>query len=224
MTKGKRMASARISDSEPEVELRSEGHRKIAGIDEAGRGALAGPVVAACVIPGQCLDPEGITDSKKLTPAKRKELNIRIFRNALAIGIGIVDAAEIDKTNILAATIKAMQMALFDCEPYPDAVIVDGNQGFAADIPVKTLVKGDSLSFAVAAASIVAKVKRDTIMAGMADTIKGYGFEKHKGYGTTIHLEAIRTLGPSDEHRLTFAPISRRNQELMFDGDDGVRS
>lgn len=214
----------KLYSHEIELKLLSEGYRTIAGIDEAGRGALAGPVVAACVIPGHCLDTEGINDSKKLTPGRRKELNIRIFKNALAIGIGIVEAAEIDKTNILAATMKAMQIALFDCIPYPDAVIVDGNRGFSADIPIVPLVKGDSLSVAVAAASIVAKVKRDSIMEILSGTIKGYGFEKHKGYGTAIHLEAIRAMGPSEEHRRTFAPLSKRHQGSLFDGKEGSTS
>jgi ribonuclease HII len=212
-----------IAGTELEERLIAEGYIAIGGVDEAGRGALAGPVVAACVVPGEGFNPEGITDSKKLSPARRAKLCQRILTSAQAVGVGIVEAKDIDRMNILAATLEAMRLAFLQCDPRPDAVLVDGTHAFAAPVPVYTMIKGDNLSLAIASASIVAKVTRDSIMDGISSNITGYGFEQHKGYGTAEHLRAIYAKGPSEIHRLSFAPMCDMEQGLLFDRtEDGI--
>ncbi len=206
-----------------EKKLIAEGCKAIGGVDEAGRGALAGPVVAACVILGDRFDTDRIDDSKKLSAATRAELCARILSSALAVGVGIVEALDIDKTNILAASLEAMRIAYSNCKPRPDAVLVDGQYAFAAPVPVYTIVRGDSSCLAIAAASIVAKVTRDAIMEKVSTDITGYGFERHKGYGTAEHLRAIYAKGPSPIHRLSFAPLCDMEQGVLFDrGEDGI--
>lgn len=176
----------------------------ICGVDEAGRGPLAGPVCAAAVILPPHLQIPGLTDSKKLTDKKRRELFPIIQEQAIAYGIGFASEKEIDEINILQATFLAMERALSGLNIKPDLVLIDGNREKDFGLPVKTVVKGDSLSANIAAASILAKVSRDDVMLQMEETYPGYGFAIHKGYGTKAHYEALRTLGPCPIHRMTF--------------------
>ena len=180
------------------------GFHAICGIDEAGRGPLAGPVCAAAVILPEGLEIPGLNDSKKLTDKKRRELFPIIEEQALAYGIGWASQEEIDDINILQATFLAMSRAVEQLNIRPDLALVDGNRAPTLDLPVETVVKGDSLSAGIAAASVLAKVSRDDVMLRMAEEYPGYGFEVHKGYGTKAHYEALRTFGPSPIHRRTF--------------------
>lgn len=180
------------------------GFHAICGIDEAGRGPLAGPVCAAAVILPEGLEIPGLNDSKKLTDKKRRELFPIIEEQALAYGIGWASREEIDDINILQATFLAMSRAVEQLNIRPDLALVDGNRAPTLDLPVETVVKGDSLSASIAAASVLAKVSRDDVMLRMAEEYPGYGFEVHKGYGTKAHYEALRTFGPSPIHRRTF--------------------
>lgn len=180
------------------------GFHAICGIDEAGRGPLAGPVCAAAVILPEGLEIPGLNDSKKLTDKKRRELFPIIEEQALAYGIGWASQEEIDDINILQATFLAMSRAVEQLNIRPDLALVDGNRAPTLDLPVETVVKGDSLSASIAAASVLAKVSRDDVMLHMAEEYPGYGFEVHKGYGTKAHYEALRTFGPSPIHRRTF--------------------
>ena len=180
------------------------GFHAICGIDEAGRGPLAGPVCAAAVILPEGLEIPGLNDSKKLTDKKRRELFPIIEEQALAYGIGWASQEEIDDINILQATFLAMSRAVEQLNIRPDLALVDGNRAPTLDLPVETVVKGDSLSASIAAASVLAKVSRDDVMLRMAEEYPGYGFEVHKGYGTKAHYEALRTFGPTPIHRRTF--------------------
>lgn len=181
-----------------------EGYRVICGVDEAGRGPLAGPVCAAAVIlPEHCTIP-GLNDSKKLSDKRRRELFPIITKSALAYGIAFASEAEIDEINILQATFLAMKRALEKLSLRPDYALIDGNRETDFGLPVKTVVRGDSLSANIAAASILAKVTRDDWMIRLSEEYPGYGFEIHKGYGTTAHYDALRRLGPCDAHRKTF--------------------
>ena len=180
------------------------GFHAICGIDEAGRGPLAGPVCAAAVILPEGLEIPGLNDSKKLTDKKRRELFPIIEEQALAYGIGWASQEEIDDINILQATFLAMSRAVEQLNIRPDLALVDGNRAPTLDLPVETVVKGDSLSATIAAASVLAKVSRDDVMLRMAEEYPGYGFEVHKGYGTKAHYEALRKFGPSPIHRRTF--------------------
>lgn len=181
-----------------------EGYRVICGVDEAGRGPLAGPVCAAAVIlPEHCAIP-GLNDSKKLSDKRRRELFPIITQSALAYGIAFASEAEIDEINILQATFLAMKRALEKLSLRPDYALIDGNRETDFGLPVKTVVRGDSLSANIAAASILAKVTRDDWMIRLSEEYPGYGFEIHKGYGTTAHYDALRRLGPCDAHRKTF--------------------
>lgn len=180
------------------------GFHAICGIDEAGRGPLAGPVCAAAVILPEGLEIPGLNDSKKLTDKKRRELFPMIEEQALAYGIGWASQEEIDEVNILQATFLAMSRAVEQLNIRPDLALVDGNRAPTLDLPVETVVKGDSLSASIAAASVLAKVSRDDVMLRMAEEYPGYGFEVHKGYGTKAHYEALRTFGPTPIHRRTF--------------------
>ena len=182
----------------------SEEIRVMCGVDEAGRGPLAGPVCAAAVILPSNLVLPGLTDSKKLTDKKRRELYPLIMEQAVAYGIGFASEQEIDEINILQATFLAMQRAINQLAVKPDLALIDGNRQKEFGIPAKTVVKGDSLSANIAAASVLAKVTRDDYMEAMAAEYPGYGFEIHKGYGTKAHYEALRNLGPSPIHRMTF--------------------
>ena len=185
----------------------SQGYRAVAGIDEAGRGPLAGPVVAAAVILPEGLLIDGVTDSKKLTAAKREALFDRIMQAALSVGVGVSDAALVDTVNILQATLRAMEGAVAELSVTPDCLLIDGISRTALKLPQRTIKKGDSLSCSIAAASIIAKVTRDRLMEAFDREYPGYGFASHKGYGAQTHLEAIRLLGPSPIHRLTFRGV-----------------
>ena len=182
----------------------ADGVNVICGVDEAGRGPLAGPVCAAAVILPPHLEIPGLTDSKKLTDKKRRELFPIIKEQALAYGIGMASEQEIDEINILQATFLAMQRALDQLNIKPDLALIDGNREKDFGVPVKTVVKGDSLSMNIAAASILAKVTRDDLMVKMAEEYPHYGFEIHKGYGTKAHYAALTAHGPSPIHRMTF--------------------
>ena len=191
-----------------EREALAEGHTVVCGCDEAGAGPLAGPVYAAAVVLPLGLDLPGLNDSKKLTEKKREALFPVIQERAEAWSVAFVDAAEIDATDILSARMKAMQLAIDGLPQAPDFTLIDGNRdhGKSASItaPHRCIVKGDSLSASVAAASILAKVSRDHFMLEMAEQYPQYRFEKHKGYGTKLHYELLRTYGPSPIHRRTF--------------------
>ena len=199
--------------------LWAEGFARVAGVDEAGRGPLAGPVVAAAVILPPDFDPAGVRDSKKLSPAARETAFERIEREALAVGVGTVEAGEIDRLNILRATHEAMRRALAAlCPPLPDAVLVDGLPVPGLHPCCRALVKGDDKSVSIAAASIVAKVTRDRLMAAFHDTYPAYDFARHKGYGTPDHLAALDRHGPCALHRCSFAPVAQR--ALPFSRED----
>lgn len=184
-----------------------QGYRTVAGIDEAGRGPLAGPVVAAAVIlPEGCL-LEGVTDSKKLTDLKRRLLFDVIMERAVSVGVGFSDSQTVDRINILQATLRAMEAAVIQLSPAPDCLLIDGISRTALTLHQRTIKKGDSLSLSIAAASIIAKVTRDRLMEAFDKEYPGYGFAAHKGYGAQTHLEAIKRLGPSPIHRLTFRGV-----------------
>ena len=189
---------------EIEDENYAEGFQVICGVDEAGRGPLAGPVCAAAVILPPHTRIPGLNDSKKLTDKKRRELFPVICEQALAYGIGMATEQEIDEINILQATFLAMQRAMDELQVRPDLALIDGNLQKDFGLPVKTVVKGDSLSANIAAASVLAKVTRDDLMIRQAEQFPEYGFEIHKGYGTKAHYAALEQYGPSPIHRMTF--------------------
>ena len=180
------------------------GYSFIGGIDEAGRGPLAGPVAAACVILPRDLTIEGIDDSKKLTAAKREELYKIIYEKALAVGLGIVDQNKIDEINIYNATVLAMNQAVRACSLEPDYLLLDAMHLKDMPVPQLSIIGGDGKSQSIAAASIIAKVTRDKIMDDLAGIYPEYGFDKHKGYGTEEHIAAIRKYGISPVHRKSF--------------------
>jgi ribonuclease HII len=190
-----------------EALARRQGYRHIAGIDEAGRGPLAGPVVAAAVILPAGFSLDGLDDSKKLSPSRRDSLFVEIQERALAIGVGRADHELIDRINILQATLDAMRQAVENLPSLPDFLLIDGISSIHLNIPQKTIKKGDSLSASIAAASIIAKVTRDRLMSLYDTQYPGYGFAGHKGYGSASHLAAIAKLGPSPIHRLSFRGV-----------------
>ena len=186
--------------------------RLTAGVDEAGRGPLAGPVVAAAVILDAARPIAGLADSKALSPSRRESLAIEVRSSSIAWGLGWADAAEIDAINILQATMLAMRRAVAALQVAPAHVIVDGNRcpdlrGLPFECTTEAVVKGDALVASVSAASILAKVARDAYMRELDGRYPGYGFADHKGYPTSAHVAAIRRLGPSPVHRLSFAPV-----------------
>ncbi len=190
-----------------ERNLWKKGYCCIAGIDEAGRGPLAGPVVAAAVIfPQNQRFIKQINDSKKLSPKNRLVAKAIIEKTAKAIGVGIVPQTVIDQINILQATYQAMIEAVANLNVLPDYALVDGRQGPSFDMPFECLVKGDARSMSIAAASIIAKVRRDQIMINYEKAYPGYGFAQHKGYPTKMHVEAIRNAGLTPIHRRSFRP------------------
>lgn len=178
-----------------------------AGVDEAGRGPLAGPVVAACVI----LDPErpidGLADSKKLSPARREKLAVLIRERALAWSVAEASVEEIDRLNIFHATLLAMRRAVETLGRRPDKVLVDGNRCPELPMPGRAIVGGDALIPSISAASILAKTARDASMLELHALHPGYGFDRHKGYPTVVHVEALQRLGPTPHHRRSFAPV-----------------
>lgn len=192
-----------------------------AGIDEAGRGCLAGPVVAAACILPETFDLPGLTDSKALTPARRDALAQAIRAQALCWSLGLSWGPEIDRINILQATLRSMERAVATLRLRPTLLVIDGNQTCLAAIPQRTVIGGDALIPAISAASILAKTFRDQLMVKLDRRHPGYGLALHKGYGTSVHLAALRRLGPSPIHRLTFrgvrtdaAPKAERQQCL----------
>jgi ribonuclease HII len=197
---------------EIEVALRAQGHHVIAGLDEAGRGALAGPVVAAAVVlPLDRLELEqvlyGVRDSKQLSAQQRERLFDVIHQTALAVGVGVIAPSVIDRAGIVPATREAMMKALTRLSPQPECLIIDHLQLTTVSLPQACLPKADERSFSVAAASIIAKVTRDRLMCLLDQTYPGYGFASHKGYGTAMHRSALAELGPCRIHRMSFAPL-----------------
>ena len=195
-----------------ERECAAEGYACICGVDEAGRGPLAGPVCAAAVILPEGLEIPGLNDSKKLTDKRRRELYDVIIEKAVAYGIAFADEKEIDEINILQATYNAMERAMQQLKVKPDLALIDGNRARDFGLPVKTVVKGDSRSANIAAASILAKVTRDRLMEDLAETYPQYGFEVHKGYGTKRHYAALTEFGPCAIHRMSFLKKFYGNQ------------
>ena len=188
---------------------RATGYRLIAGLDEVGRGPLAGPVLAACVVLPEDFDLTGIADSKKLTERQRERAEARIRREALAIGLGLVEPDMIDRINILQATHQAMRDAFNALSPAPDYALIDGLPIRNFPCPAqKSIVGGDGLCASIAAASIVAKVARDRLMCEYDAHYPEYGFAGHKGYGAAKHLAALRQHGPCPIHRRSFAPVA----------------
>lgn len=183
---------------------KAQGFRLVCGVDEAGRGPLAGPVCAAAVILPEDVDIPGLNDSKKLSDKRRREMYPLIKEQAIAYSIAFATEEEIDNINILQATYLAMQRAIDGLQIKPDFALIDGNRAKDFGLPVMTIVGGDGLSASIAAASILAKVTRDDFMLELAKTYPQYGFEVHKGYGTKTHYEALAQFGPSEVHRMSF--------------------
>jgi len=181
----------------------------VAGIDEAGRGPLAGPVYAAAVILDPARLPRGVDDSKAMTAEAREKAFDKIMERALAVGIGVADVAEIDEINILQATMLAMQRAMERLSIAPVRALVDGNRAPVLACPADAIVDGDAKSMSIAAASIIAKVSRDRVMCALDAEHPGYSWARNKGYGTADHLTALGLLGPTVHHRRSFAPIAQ---------------
>ncbi|HSL61628.1 MAG TPA: ribonuclease HII [Desulfotignum sp.] len=192
---------------EIEHTVRQKGYSRIAGIDEAGRGPLAGPVVSAAVILPADFYCRGITDSKKLSEKKRRHFFPRIMSGALAVGVGVCTHQEIDRINVLQAALLSMKRAVDNLDPAPDFLLVDGRFPVSMDIGQQAVVKGDSRSISIAAASIIAKVTRDRIMTTLDQVFPAYGFIRHKGYPTAAHRQAILDHGPCPVHRMTFTGV-----------------
>ena len=184
-----------------------KGFSTIAGVDEAGRGPLAGPVVSAAVILPVFSPFPGISDSKRLTPKKRIYLYEKIYEHAVSIGIGIIDPMEIDRINILKASLLSMAISVENLAPQPDCLLIDGTFPISSNLPQKSIPKGDALSISIAAASIVAKVTRDRLMERYHLDYPQFGFSKHKGYPTKAHKEAIRQFGCCPIHRRSFKGV-----------------
>jgi len=198
--------------------LYRRGFNSICGVDEAGRGPLAGPVVAAAVILPRDVEIEDLDDSKRLSPAKRDFVFEQIVRLSLPCAIGIIDHATIDQINILQASLRAMRKAVMDLDPRPDIVLVDGNISIPNLLqPQFAVVGGDRRCRAISAASVVAKVTRDRIMDRYQELYPGFSFATHKGYPTAEHIEELRRQGPCDIHRRTFRPVAELvNQYALF--------
>lgn len=190
-----------------ETRARDSGYKLVAGVDEAGRGPLAGPVVAAAVILPVGIRLSGVKDSKQMTARARSEAFDTIRHAALTSGIGVVSVSYIEKFNILQASLEAMSRAIRALDPQPEIILVDGIHAVPIPITQKCLKKGDQLSRSISAASVLAKVYRDRIMVCCHRMYPDYGFDKHKGYGTRQHLEALKQLGPCPVHRLTFKGV-----------------
>ncbi|HYA42461.1 MAG TPA: ribonuclease HII [Syntrophobacteraceae bacterium] len=205
-----------------ERDAHRRGFRFICGIDEAGRGPLAGPVVAAAVVLSRSVRLPGITDSKKLTAEQREEFFGKIRSRALAIGIGVVDNVEIDRINILQATFQAMTTAVGRLSVNPDFLLIDGPYRLPLAIGQRGIPQGDRLSISIAAASIIAKVHRDRLMCEFHEKFPQYGFDSHKGYATARHCEAIRRYGPCCLHRVTFNGVLA-GTECRVDGEGPLR-
>ncbi len=199
-----------------EEERWAQGFLHVAGVDEAGRGPLAGPVVAAAVILPRGHRIRGLNDSKRLKPGERERLYREIILKARAYKVSLREPGDIDRMNILRASLLAMQQAVEGLKISPDLLLVDGPHPLKVPTPQETLIGGDGRSASVAAASILSKVSRDCIMAKLEACYPGYGFASHKGYATREHLEALRRLGPSPAHRLTFRGVRELCGRLPF--------
>ncbi len=202
-----------VSSREPDTLFyeslaRKAGYRLIAGVDEAGRGPLAGPVVAAAVILPEGVLVEGVRDSKQMTENARIEAFSLICEKAVSVGVGVVSAKDIDRTNILQAALQAMKQAILSLDPQPEFCLVDGTHPVPVPIPFRCLIKGDRRSHSISAASVVAKVYRDRIMCSFHERFPGYGFSENKGYGTAKHLAALREQGACSIHRMTFRRVT----------------
>ena len=201
-----------------EQQAQAAGARLVAGVDEAGRGALAGPVVAAAIMLPPQQRVAHIVDSKRLSPAQREYLFHQLLSEKIGCAVGIVPADQIDALNIRQAALKAMARAVTDLQPPPDFVLIDGLDAPALAVPHRCITGGDASCYCIAAASIVAKVFRDRLMEYLAELYPHYGFERNRGYGTPEHLAALRKYGPSLVHRRSFAPIKELSQmELLPD-------
>lgn len=195
--------------------LRSYGWCQLAGVDEAGRGCLAGPVVAAAVIVERQHTLPGVDDSKRLRAADRENLSLQIRETAIAWSIGMATPSEIDRVNILEATRLAMRRALAGLTPEPECALVDAVRIAPLDYPCLSLVRGDIVSYSVACASILAKVERDRLMSELDRAYPHYGFARHKGYAAAEHRQALANYGPTPEHRLTFRSVLPRETEAL---------
>ena len=196
-----------------EKELYKKNITLIAGVDEVGRGPLVGPVVAAAVILPKNYKLEGLDDSKKLTEKKREKLYPIIMKDAIAVGIGEVSAKEIDEINIYEASRKAMMKAIDNLKVKPEYILVDAMPLFT-EIPFNAIIHGDALSLSIAAASVIAKVTRDKVMIDLDEKYPMYGFKKHKGYPTKLHLENLKKYGPLENYRFTYGPV----RDLILEG------
>jgi ribonuclease HII len=199
-----------------EMELRQQGFLHIAGVDEAGCGPIAGPVVAAAVVFTGRRRLPGLADSKLTKPVDRERLFGLIHEKAVCVGVGVVDARTVDRLNILAAARRAMMVAVSALDPRPDLLLIDGRGVPGAHIPQRAIVKGDRTCACIAAASIIAKVTRDRMMEDLDGQYPGYGFAQHKGYGTEEHLKRLIELGPCPEHRRSFAPVREARQGRLL--------
>jgi len=198
-----------------EIQAKNRGFKFVAGIDEAGRGPLAGPVVAAAVALSEGFELPGLTDSKKLTEKQRNRFYPQIRQRATAVGVGVASVAEIDRINILQATLLAMERAILHLPKTPDHLLIDGITPLPLKISQQTLIKGDSRSLSIAAASVIAKVVRDRIMQSFDRQLPEYGFAKHKGYGTQAHRQAITEFGPCYLHRKTFSGVKEHLEKIV---------
>lgn len=197
-----------------EAEARANGFSRIAGVDEAGRGPLAGPIVAGAVILASPLP--GLDDSKRLSEEAREYLFAQVRSGDHEVGVAVIEAEEIDRIGIQAANYRVMAMAVMNLPAPPDFVLVDGFRIPGVLWPHARVIKGDQRSMSIAAASIVAKVTRDRLMGALDEQCPGYGFAQHKGYGTQAHLDALARLGPCSAHRRSFAPLSKREIDDLF--------
>ena len=203
-----------------EKELYAKGFTLIAGTDEVGRGPLVGPVVAAAVILPKNYQLEGLTDSKKLTEKKRDKFYDIIMKEAISVGVGVVDAKTIDEINILEASRLAMKKAIMDLKVKPEYVLSDAMKLNNIDIPYTDIIHGDALSLSIAAASVIAKVTRDRMMYELDLQYPLYGFAKHKGYPTKLHLENLRKYGVLDNYRFSYKPVKEVLMEKGKEGND----
>lgn len=201
---------------EYERRLWGEGIQRIAGVDEAGRGPLAGPVVAAAVILPGDFDASGLNDSKQLTEEQRETLRDRIIAGAVAIGVGVIEVDYIDRHNIYQATLEAMGQAIAKLDPAPEILLLDAVKLPGVEQEQWSIIKGDALSHSIAAASVIAKTTRDRIMKEYAIQYPEYGFEDHKGYSSPAHFKALDIYGPSPIHRRSFRPVAERLEEDLF--------
>lgn len=214
------MRSKRSFLNAEQTRLVWDGPGLMAGVDEAGRGPLAGPVVAAAVILDDMAPIAGLADSKKLTERRRERLYDEIRAKALCCSVAQASVDEIDRLNILNATLLAMRRAVQGLRLKPSKVLIDGNRLPALDVLAEAVVGGDALVPSISAASILAKVTRDRLLVELHDRHPGYGFERHKGYGTAEHLAALRRLGPLPEHRRSFAPVAQAAQATRMDREE----